>query len=114
MSPLELREPAFWILTVLARGRRHGYGIIEEARRLSGGRVVLRVATLYTTLERMAADQLIAADGDEIHDGRVRRHFRITDLGEETLRVDAERLAANTSAARAALKVARGQQVAFS
>jgi PadR family transcriptional regulator PadR len=109
MSVTELREPAFWILTVLARGRRHGYGIIEEARQLSNGRVDLRVATLYTTLERMVVDRLITADGDEIHDGRVRRYFRITDLGEETLRVDAERLAAKASAARASLKVARGQ-----
>jgi PadR family transcriptional regulator PadR len=106
MALAELREPAFWILTVLARGRRHGYGVIDEARQLSDGRIDLRVATLYASLDRLVDDGLILADGDEIHDGRVRRYFRITEAGSERLRLEAERLAASAAAARASLAAA--------
>lgn len=110
MASTELREPAFWILTVLARGRRHGYGVIDDARQLSDGRVDLRVATLYTTLDRLVADGLILADGDEIHDGRVRRYFRITDEGAARLGAEAERLAASAAAAKASLSAPRAQR----
>ena len=113
LGDVELREPAFWILTALARGRRHGYGVIDDARRLSDGRVELRVATLYASLERLVADGLIAADGDEIHDGRVRRYFRITDDGVARLGLEADRLAASAAAARASLDAPRVHRAVF-
>ena len=50
MSSAALHEPTFLILAALAEGRKHGYGLIAEAETLSGGRVTLRVATLYTAL----------------------------------------------------------------
>ncbi|MFI1995211.1 PadR family transcriptional regulator [Actinoplanes sp. NPDC020271] len=49
-----MREPTFWALTVLASGPHHGYGLIREADRLSGGRVRLQPGTLYATLARSA------------------------------------------------------------
>ena len=39
-SPLQ--EPTFLILTALAGGPLHGYGVIQEVSQLSAGRVVLR------------------------------------------------------------------------
>jgi len=41
-----LREPTFLILTSLASGPRHGYGIIQDIADLSDGRVRLRAGTL--------------------------------------------------------------------
>lgn len=98
-----LTPPAFWILTVLATGRRHGYDILRETERMSGGEVSLRVATLYSALERLEREGLIAPDGEEIVNGRARRYFVLTDDGSAQLAAEVERLEAATVAARASL-----------
>jgi PadR family transcriptional regulator PadR len=99
----EMREPTFWVLTVLAAGRRHGYSLIEETNQLSGGRVELKVATLYAALERLTEQGLVEPDGDEVVDGRTRRYFRLTVDGATRLESEVERLEANAREARARL-----------
>lgn len=85
-----LTPSAFWILTVLASGRHHGYEILREATTASGGQVSLKVATLYAALERLEAEGAITADGDEIVDGRARRYFVLTEEGSARLAAEAE------------------------
>ena len=99
----EMREPTFWVLTVLASGRRHGYALMQEARELSDGRVDLKVATLYAALERLGEQGLVAVDGDEVVDGRTRRYFRLTDAGAAALEQQVTRFEANARQARARL-----------
>ena len=65
-----MQEATFLILTALADGAQHGYGIITEVRQISGGRVKLRAGTLYTALDRLRADGLIGVDREEIVEGR--------------------------------------------
>ena len=98
-----MREPTFWVLTVLAAGRRHGYALIQEARDLSDGRVDLKVATLYAALERLGEQGLVVIDGDEVVDGRLRRYFRITPTGVAQLEQQIQRFEANARQARARL-----------
>ena len=43
-----MQEATFLVLTALADGSQHGYGIITEVRQISGGRVKLRAGTLYS------------------------------------------------------------------
>ena len=105
-----LTPPAFWILTALAAGRRHGYEILRETTRASGGDVTLRVATLYAALERLEREEAIAADGEEIVNGRARRYFRLTERGSERL---AEEVSAMERAARAARASLGAQRFAF-
>ncbi|WP_246268213.1 hypothetical protein [Acrocarpospora macrocephala] len=38
----QMQEPTFLILTALAAGPQHGYGVIADVAEISGGRVVLR------------------------------------------------------------------------
>ena len=87
-----MREPTFWVLVTLAAGRRHGYALMQEVRDGSEGRVELKVATLYAALERLEREGLVAVDGDEAVDGRLRRYFRLTDLGAQALRAEIERM----------------------
>jgi DNA-binding PadR family transcriptional regulator len=47
VTELSLREPTFLILTALAAGAQHGYGIMTDVSQISGGRVRLRAGTLY-------------------------------------------------------------------
>ncbi|MCL6615298.1 MAG: PadR family transcriptional regulator, partial [Firmicutes bacterium] len=49
---LPLTESTFYILISLARPR-HGYGIIQAVREMSGGRVELGPGTLYGALNRL-------------------------------------------------------------
>ena len=98
-----MREPTFFVLASLADGRKHGYGIIKDAEDLSDGRVRLKVGTLYAALERLTAEGLVAAAGDEVVDGRARRYFELTDVGTTSLAAEAERQAMNAARARARL-----------
>ncbi|MDR6319830.1 PadR family transcriptional regulator [Actinoplanes couchii] len=97
MTPL--REPTFLILTALAEGPRHGYGVIQEVGEVSGGRVKLLTGTLYTALERLTAEGLVVLDREERVDGRTRRYFRLTDDGLTALRAETARLRALAAAA---------------
>lgn len=102
-----LREPTFLILTALASGPLHGYGLITEVGTLSDGRVTLRPGTLYGALDRLTEDGLIAVDREEVVDGRLRRYYRLTDEGAGTLTAETERLRRNVEAASARLRERR-------
>jgi len=99
-----MQEATFLILTALADGSQHGYGIIAEVQEISGGRVRLRAGTLYTALDRLRVDGLIGVDREEIVEGRLRRYYRLTPEGTERLAAEAARLQANARAALARLK----------
>ena len=105
MTKSELREPSFWILTALAAGRNHGYALIQETAELSSGRVDLKVPTLYAALDRLRDQGLVAIDGDEVIDGRLRRYFRLTDEGASRLGAEIERMEANVRQAKDRLKL---------
>ena len=94
-----MQEATFLILTALAAAAQHGYGIITDVREISGGRVRLRPGTLYTALDRLRADELIAVDREEVVDGRLRRYYRLTPEGTGRLAAEAARLQAHAAAA---------------
>ncbi|CAN5193052.1 hypothetical protein BH09ACT3_BH09ACT3_15600 [soil metagenome] len=108
---VSMTQPVFWILTVLAAGRRHGYEIMRETATASGGRVSLKVTTLYATLDRLEREGLIQADGEEVVSGRARRYYRITDQGFGKLAAEAELLEQSAQVARARLAAGRPASV---
>ena len=103
-----MQEATFLILTALAAGSQHGYGIITDVHEISDGRVRLRAGTLYTALDRLRADELIDIDREEIVDNRLRRYYRLTPKGSELLAAEAARLQANASVALSRLHPAGG------
>jgi DNA-binding PadR family transcriptional regulator len=103
-----MQEATFLILTALATGSQHGYGIITDVREISGGRVQLRAGTLYRALERLGADELITVDREEVVAGRLRRYYRITPKGSDLLAAEAARMHANATAALSRLDLAGG------
>jgi DNA-binding PadR family transcriptional regulator len=103
-----MQEATFLILTALAAGSQHGYGIITDVKEISGDRVRLRAGTLYTALDRLRADGLIAVDREEVVENRLRRYYRLTPDGSDLLAVEAARLRANADAALRRLNLAGG------
>jgi PadR family transcriptional regulator, regulatory protein PadR len=75
---IPISERAFFVLTVLADGPRHGYGLAGEVAELSHGRVRLEIGSLYSVLDRLAAERLIEPDREEAREGRLRRYYRLT------------------------------------
>lgn len=109
MNKRQMREPTFLILSVLAQGPSHGYALLTETKKLSGGRVSLQPGTLYTALERLKEEGLVNIAREEVVDSRLRRYYELTDLGAEELGGEIARLEANVIAGRAALKIRTAQ-----
>ena len=93
---LPLSPAIFHILLALADEDRHGYGIMQEVKSRTDGRVKLGPGTLYGAIKRLL-EQGVLAEQDErpdpaLNDER-RRYYRLTDFGQKVLRAEAERLA---------------------
>jgi DNA-binding PadR family transcriptional regulator len=104
MSSRAVTEPAFFILTALVDAPRHGYGIVGEVDALSGGRVKLKIGTLYGVLDRLVGDGLVELDREEVQQGRLRRYYALTDAGRRALGAEADRQAANARVAAERLR----------
>ncbi len=92
MKPVELL-----VLTMLAGGDRHGYGIRQDIIDHTRGSIALEAGNLYRTIRRLEADGLIdesgrrpAADSDDER----RRYYRLTPFGKRVLAAELERLRA--------------------
>ena len=102
-----MSEQVFLVLTALAEEPLHGYAIVRAVDGLSEGRMRLRVGTLYGVLDRLVAEGLAERDREEVHQGRLRRYYRLTDAGVRVLSAEVARLSANVRAASSVLR-ARG------
>ncbi len=102
---LPLKPAVFQILVSLADEERHGYAIIKEVERRTGGQVVILAGALYRFLRRMLEDDLIEESEErpapEADDSR-RRYYRITDFGRAVAIAEADRLERLLRDARAA------------
>lgn len=99
-----LQEPTFLILSALAKGPMHGYGVIQEVGALSAGVVALRPGTLYGALDRLTDQRLVSLDGEEVVDGRLRRYYKLTDTGVAVLEAEILRMTRNATTAAARLR----------
>src|SRR5437867_11844502 len=90
---LPLTPAVFHILVTLADGEAHGYAIMQEVNRRSGGIVRLGPGTLYGAISRLLAEGLIeeseARPDPEMDDTR-RRYYRLTKRGSEVLASETE------------------------
>ena len=100
-----LTTAGFQVLLALACGHGHGYAVMGFVDQLTAGRVRLGPGTLYRTLARLVADDLViesgATDPSAPHDAR-RRYYELTPLGAQAVRDEAELLARLVDAARTA------------
>jgi DNA-binding PadR family transcriptional regulator len=107
---LPLTPAVFHILLTLADGEAHGYAMMQDVVRRSGGTVRLGPGTLYGAISRLLEDGLIEESEErpdpQMDDSR-RRYYRLTRLGGRVLQAETDRLAGLVRAARAT-KAVRG------
>lgn len=84
-----INEQRFLILSALAGGALHGYGLVDEISELTNGENRPRPGALYHALDKMLEQELVAIDSEEVVDGRLRRRYRLTGLGRDTLSASA-------------------------
>lgn len=100
---LPLTPAVFHVLLALAGGEMHGYGIMQDVARISGGCVRMGPGTLYGTIKRMLEAKLIVESDerpDPALDDERRRYYRLTGLGSRIAAAEAQRLSSLLKAAR--------------
>src|SRR5665811_2256351 len=103
---LPLTPPVFHILLALSDEDRHGYGIMQDVARQTDGALQLGPGTLYGCLKRMLAAGLVEESDerpDPALDDERRRYYRMTALGQQVVRAEAQRLTSAVMAARTKL-----------
>jgi DNA-binding PadR family transcriptional regulator len=104
LVPGQPMTPAvFHILLALADGDKHGYGIMKDVESQTAGRIKLGPGTLYGTIKRLLAADLITEVDErpdpELDDER-RRYYRLTALGRKLAVEENERLTQAVKTAR--------------
>ena len=84
-----LTEAVYYILLSLKKPM-HGYGIMQNVEKLSGGRLHLAAGTLYGAISSMLEKGWIVAV-TETGDSR-KKEYRLTDAGLQVLKDELERL----------------------
>ncbi|MDO3659706.1 PadR family transcriptional regulator [Bacillus sp. C28GYM-DRY-1] len=85
---LPLTETVYYVLLSLLQPA-HGYIIMQNIEKLSGGRVKMAPGTLYGAIENLLKHQLIEPYPSE---DRRRKTYIITELGRNVLWKDMERM----------------------
>ena len=82
-----LTEAVYYILLSVTQPL-HGYGIIQNVKELSGGRLVLAAGTLYGAINNLLAKGWIKAAGSDER----KKEYVITESGKDTLEKELNRL----------------------
>jgi DNA-binding PadR family transcriptional regulator len=99
-----LTPAVFNILLSLADGEKHGYAIMLEVEEITHGEVKMGPGTLYGSIKRMLVAGLIEESEerpDPALDDQRRRYYRLTGVGQQVLRAEAERLSRQVAVAHA-------------
>jgi len=99
---LPLSPATLHVLLALTSGDLHGYGIMLEVARQSGGQYKIGSGTLYDNIKKLLNVGLVEAlpaDDSE------RRRYRLTQMGNSVLAAETERLTAVLREARRCLRL---------
>lgn len=93
-SFLPLRSVELDILLSISERARHGYAILKDAEDRGGGSAGFEIPTLYRALRRMRDEGLVRSLGSRAGEGEDarRRYWQATELGQETLALEIDRL----------------------
>ena len=80
------------ILSILLSGENYGYQIIQSVKRISGGKLEWSDGMLYPVLHRLEKDGFISSKWKISDGGRLRKYYRITNLGKKELEAEKKQI----------------------
>ena len=86
---LPLSAAGFFVLFALTNGEKHGYWMMQEIAELSGGKMRMGPATLYTNVQRFVEQEFI--EEIESHASDRRRTYRLSPSGRRLLQAELRR-----------------------
>jgi|SRR5438046_2759832 DNA-binding PadR family transcriptional regulator len=89
---LPLTPAVFYILFSIAEDEKHGYAIMKEVEKISGGQFTMGPATLYTTIQRLLELGLIEETSTQSNSERRRRCYRLSRRGRQTFEAELGRM----------------------
>ena len=91
---LPLKSVETLMMTMLAAGERHGYGIRQDILEHSGGTIELEAGTLYRNVRRLESAGLIEPSSQRHNAGDDERriYYRLTPFGRRVLTAEMLRL----------------------
>ena len=87
-----LTESYFYILLCLYKENLHGYAIMQKAKEISEGRVVIGAGTMYGATSNMIKKAWIEEIQEEAKDERGKRAYKLTEVGKQVLEQELARL----------------------
>lgn len=98
---LPLTETTYYIMLSLIEPQ-HGYGIMQQVKQLSNGKVVLAPGTLYGALSNLKKQKLINLIIEDTQNRR--KVYKLTDLGHEVLSMEYQRMQTLVSISKSMLE----------
>src|SRR5215471_14545832 len=89
---LPLTPAVFYILFALAEGEKHGYAIMKEVVKVSGGQFTMGPGTLYTNIQRLLELGLIEETSTASDSERRRRCYRLSRRGRQIFEAELNRM----------------------
>lgn len=85
-----LTESVFYIL-LATRNPNHGYGIIQEVKELTGGRINMGAGTLYGAIQTLETKGWIQVFSEET-ESRKKKEYVLTEEGRTAFKEECKRL----------------------
>jgi len=85
-----LTEAIFYILLAV-RKPNYGYGIIQDVREMTGGRLILGPGTLYGAINSMMSKRWIKLYSED-KESRKKKEYQITETGRDIFEAEVKRL----------------------
>ncbi len=86
------------VLKTLALEPRHGVGVADRIRQISGHTFVVRPGSLFPALHRLEEEGFIKGEWSETPEGRRAKYYRITAAGQRQLTTEKKHWARIVSA----------------
>jgi DNA-binding PadR family transcriptional regulator len=107
---LPLSPATLHVLLALTGGELHGYGIMLEVARQSGGQYKIGPGTLYDNIKKLLKLGLVEEARADDSEAEPRRKYRLTQSGSALLAAETERLTGVLRHARRGLRMLEEQQ----
>jgi DNA-binding PadR family transcriptional regulator len=107
---LPLSPTTLHVLLALTNGDLHGYGIMLEITRQSGGQYKVGPGTLYASLKKLLKAGLVEESSPEMSEDSPRRRFHLTAMGSGVLAAETARLTDVLREARRCLQQLKEEQ----